>query len=81
MRPLALCLVLLVGAYAAEVEAALKTITKAIRDGDQELLAGFHTIAIGEDEPAAFVEKTLMEQVAHLTGGPFTRVRDVEDGN
>jgi len=40
MRPLALCLVLLVGAYAAEVEAALKTITKAIRDGDQELLAG-----------------------------------------
>ena len=40
MRPLALCLVLLVGAYAAEDEAVLKTITKAIRDGDQELLAG-----------------------------------------
>ena len=83
MRSLAFCLVLLVGAQAAEDEAALKTITRAIRDGDQELLAGFHTIAIaiGEDEPAAFGEKTLMEQVAHLTGGPFTRVRDVEDGN
>ncbi len=40
-----------------------------------------HTIAIGEDEPAAFGEKTLMEKVAHLTGGSFTRVRDVEDGN
>ena len=40
MRPLALCLVLLVGAYAAEDEAALKAITKAIRDGDLELLAG-----------------------------------------
>lgn len=40
-----------------------------------------HTIAIGEDEPAAFGEKTLMEQVALLTGGTFTRVRDVEDGN
>jgi len=40
-----------------------------------------HTIAIGEDQPAAFGEKTLMEQVAGLTGGTFTRVRDVEDGN
>ena len=40
-----------------------------------------HTIAIGEDEPAAFGEKTLMEQVAVLTGGTFTRVRDVEVDN
>jgi hypothetical protein len=40
MRSLALCLVLLVGAQAAEDQAALKTITRAIREGDQESLAG-----------------------------------------
>jgi hypothetical protein len=43
----------------------------------QRFQCRIHTI--GEDEPAAFGEKTLMEQVAVLTGGTFTRVRDVED--
>lgn len=47
----------------------------------QRFQCRIHTIAIGEDAPAAFGEKTLMEQVAHLTGGTFTRVPDVEDGN
>lgn len=40
-----------------------------------------HTIAIGEEEPAAFGEQTLLEKVATLTGGTFTRVKDVADGN
>lgn len=35
-----------------------------------------HTIAIGEEEPAAAGEKTLLEKIALLTGGTFTRVED-----
>lgn len=37
-----------------------------------------HTIAIGEDIPVVGDQKSLMEQVALLTGGTFTRVKDVE---
>ncbi|MFM7606896.1 MAG: VWA domain-containing protein [Prosthecobacter sp.] len=37
-----------------------------------------HTIAIGEDIPVVGDQKSLMEQVATLTGGTFTRVKDVE---
>lgn len=37
-----------------------------------------HTIAIGEDIPVVGDQKSLMAQVAALTGGTFTRVKDTE---
>lgn len=47
----------------------------AVRRVFQRHQCRVHCIAIGEDEPAQFGEKSLLEQIAALTSGSFTRVK------
>ncbi|MBK8093832.1 MAG: VWA domain-containing protein [Verrucomicrobiaceae bacterium] len=57
-------------------DGSAQDVLDAVRATHQRFQTRFHTISIGEAPPANFGEKSLLEEVAAITGGSFTRVRE-----